>query len=373
MTLQGYYTNKGRALAAKVAGGTAALTITRVDAGSGHTADIPAATSLPDTEQTLTVGSAVVEDVTATLPVTLAEALSTVSYALTELGVYVSDPDEGEILFQVYQLGASAAVTAHGEGVLRFFLRQSIGAQGVTVVCSPAGILLESDLAPVWTALAKKPDAQMSALTLHVAKTGSDTTGDGSAGNPYQTIQKALNTLPRYIGNDTDVVVHSGSYDEEVGFYGFGGSGQLTVRAADNESVSVRSMVVWKSFCPIEFKGFTMTGERTADGETILVGASSFVQLKNITCTKSQVGSSAGAILLSGAGTVRLYNVTLSKKKVALEVSGGTCYLNNTVTGSNNTVGIRAGSGYATMGGTVFKGGATLGGSEQTYYSGVIL
>lgn len=147
MTLHGFYTNKGRALAAKIAAGTAEMTVTRVVAGDGHTADIPSATDLPSQKQTLSVGLPSVSGATWTLSVTLLEAGASVDYALTELGVYANDPDAGEILFQVCQLDAAADIIAGGEGVLRFYLRQSIGADGVSVVCSPAGVVLEEDIA----------------------------------------------------------------------------------------------------------------------------------------------------------------------------------------------------------------------------------
>lgn len=147
MTLQGFYTNKGRTLAAKIAAGTTELTVTRIVAGSGHTADIPSAIDLPAQEQTLSVGQPSVSGYTATLRATLPETEAASSYQLTELGVYAADPDVGEILFQVYQLDRAADITALGEGVLCFYLRQSIGAQGVTVTCSGAGVVLEGDIA----------------------------------------------------------------------------------------------------------------------------------------------------------------------------------------------------------------------------------
>ena len=87
MNLQGYYTTQGAALAARIAAGTAALTVTKVTAGSGQTA-LPSAAALADTKQTLSVGAARVSGSTAVLPVTLAEASAAGGYTLTELGVY---------------------------------------------------------------------------------------------------------------------------------------------------------------------------------------------------------------------------------------------------------------------------------------------
>ena len=145
MNLQGYYTTKGLTLAAKTAAGTK-LTVTKVTAGSGETAK--SATVLAGEKQTLTTGTATVSGQTAVLPVTLAEAKASIAYQLTELGVYANDPDEGEILYQVFRLDEVRAISAGGENVYRFYLKQTVGAAGITVTCSPAGLLVDEDLAP---------------------------------------------------------------------------------------------------------------------------------------------------------------------------------------------------------------------------------
>ena len=65
-------------------------------------------------------------------------------------------------------------------------------------------------------------------------------------------------------------------------------------------------------------------------------------------------------------------NCTISNKNIALDVLASTVYLNNTDTGTNNTVGIRCGSGWGTAGGYVQKGGANIAGEEQKGYGGQI-
>ena len=145
MNLQGFYTTKGLALAAKLAAGTA-LVITKVTAGAGETA--VGASALAAEKQTLTVGSAQTTAQTAALPVTLAETKASASYSLTELGVYARDPDVGEILYQVFRLDEARAIAAGGGSVYRFYLKETVGAAGVTVSCSPSGLLIDEDLAP---------------------------------------------------------------------------------------------------------------------------------------------------------------------------------------------------------------------------------
>ena len=65
-------------------------------------------------------------------------------------------------------------------------------------------------------------------------------------------------------------------------------------------------------------------------------------------------------------------HLTVSNKPIALDVCAATVYLNDTVTGENNTVGIRSGSGYGQHGGFVQKGGASIAGEEQKGYGGQI-
>ena len=73
MNLQGYYTEKGLVLAAKVSAGTK-LTVTKVTAGGGTTA--ANALALAEEKQTLTVGTAEVSGQTAQLPAASAAILS---------------------------------------------------------------------------------------------------------------------------------------------------------------------------------------------------------------------------------------------------------------------------------------------------------
>jgi len=71
--------------------------------------------------------------------------------------------------------------------------------------------------------------------TWHVAETGNDTTGDGSSGSPYETIQYAIN---QSVDGDT-VLVHDGTYDgdgnREIDFFGK----QIIVRSENGPDVTI--------------------------------------------------------------------------------------------------------------------------------------
>ncbi len=212
MNIQGTYTNKGLALAAKTAAG-ACLRVTRVVGGSGHTTDVPNAAQLSEIRQTLAVGEARCAGSTAVLPVTLAAVGLESSYTLTELGIYAEDPDEGEILYCVYRLDEPVTIQAGNDTVLRFNLRQTVSKDGgATVLCSPAGLITESDCAPVRQKVlatgAPRRDVSLSASEL----------------------QAYLDTLPRLL-TEHYVITLSGTASEEVSVNGFYGCGSLMLRA----------------------------------------------------------------------------------------------------------------------------------------------
>ena len=209
---KGTYTNKCLALAAKTAAG-ACLRVTRVVGGSGHTPDIPNAAALPEIRQTLAVGEARCAGSTAVLPVTLAAVGLESSYTLTELGVYAEDPDEGEILHCVYRLDEPASILAGSDTVLRFYLRQTVSKDGgATVLCSPAGLITESDCAPV----RKK-----------VLATGAP---DRAVTIPASELQAYLDALPRLL-TEHYVITLSGTNSNIVYLNDFYGCGSLTFRA----------------------------------------------------------------------------------------------------------------------------------------------
>lgn len=233
MNIQGTYTNKGLALTAKTAVG-ACLRVTRVVGGSGYTADIPNAAALPEIRQTLAVGEARCAGSTAVLPVTLAAVGLESSYTLTELGVYAEDPNEGEILYCVYRLDEPTTIWAGSDTVLRFNLRQTVsGDGGATVLCSPVGLITESDCAPV-----RK-------MVLAVGAPQRDVT------MPASELQAYLDALPRLL-TEHHIITLSGTCSQDVRVQGFYGCGSLTFRANNlGECVFTRSVSVENCGVPV--------------------------------------------------------------------------------------------------------------------------
>lgn len=235
MSLTGFYTTKGIALAAKLLAGTT-LTITKVVAGDGETASSYEA--LAGIKQTLTVGTATVKEQTATLPVTLAEVNAATSYSLSELGVYAEDPDEGEILYQVFRMDRVQHITAGGNDTYRFYIQEIVGAGGITVTCSPAGLLTDADIAPLR------------------GKILTDAVPERTVTLAAADLQNFLDGLPKLI-NETLYLNISGTVTETIKLKNFYGNGLIYFNGQNNTvlekgiSVSCCSISISISRCTI--------------------------------------------------------------------------------------------------------------------------
>ena len=210
MELQGYFTSKGLALAAKLASG-AALKITRVTAGSGKTGNPAAATALPQPRQQLAVNPPLRRENTAILPVTLTAALASAAYDLTELGVFAQDPNEGEILYKLYKLPSAMKIDPTSCLVLRFYLEETVSQDlGVTVACSPAGLITEADFAPVRdkVELAEVPSRR---VTLAASE-----------------LQACIDALPRLVAEHLELSV-TGELNTKVELRNFYGPGSISI------------------------------------------------------------------------------------------------------------------------------------------------
>lgn len=223
--------------------------------------------------------------------------------------------------------------------------------------------------------LAKKPNALLAYTILHVAKTGSDTTGDGSEAKPFLTIQKAVNSLPRLLMDRVSIMIHAGAYEENVYVGKFTGNESLNIKAANGETVDVKTVDIG-TVClagGVSVIGLTLTGTSNDNYNwSLRCQSCNAINIESVTCTGAVPTASLGAFRLFNTADVYIANTVISNKPIALDITGATVYLNNTVTGTGNTVGIRCGSGYGTHGGFVQKGGASIAGEEQKYYGGQI-
>ena len=93
----------------------------------------------------------------------------------------------------------------------------------------------------------RKADTLGEDVTVYVSTNGSDTGGDGTSAAPYATIQKAVDSLPKWLdGHTATISVTAGTYNERVtvkdfqgGLVVLGGTAAVTIRGltVDNSSV----------------------------------------------------------------------------------------------------------------------------------------
>jgi hypothetical protein len=110
--------------------------------------------------------------------------------------------------------------------------------------------------------------ALISNITIYVANTGNDITGDGSSVNPYATIQKAINVLPKNLnGYNATILITEGSYNTNdyviIGFYGGriifnkNGTNKPTINITTRFDIKESQFVY---FGNIKFQGNAKTG-----------------------------------------------------------------------------------------------------------------
>lgn len=98
-------------------------------------------------------------------------------------------------------------------------------------------------------------------VTLYVSEAGSDALGDGTAANPYATITKAIDSLPRNLnGYNAGINITAGNYAEDVNIHSFSG-GNIDLIGVAGASVSLRSLrVAFGSMVRVENIELSLTG-----------------------------------------------------------------------------------------------------------------
>lgn len=128
---------------------------------------------------------------------------------------------------------------------------------------------VSAELVSIYTALGGKATILTSNLTIYVSTTGSDTTGDGSSGKPFRTIQHAIDSIPPVLnGNGVSIIVAAGTYDEDVVIRGkcaSQGYRPISINGASSKAEAVnykvRSIyVAGTGMACVNINGFNFTG-----------------------------------------------------------------------------------------------------------------
>lgn len=359
MEIQGYFTQKGLELSAKLLTG-ASLEITRVVAGSGQTADLASASSLSQTKQTLAVNTPTRSGNTATIPATLAAALATANYTLSELGVYARDPDKGEILYKVYRLDKPVSITAGSRMVLRFYLEETVSQDlNVTVDCSPDGLITEEMFEPVRERVLAKE-----VPTVSVSLAASE-------------LQGYLNSLPRLV-TETLLIYVSGEINEPVTVSDFYGSGSVNILSQNLGDAVFKSTVSIVNCHVLVGLGKMMwaPSAQTDGAASAMLSVSRSIMVRTDNCEFSGEASSWNAYGVSANMDSAVTMIDCSIHHIARAVaaiSGGKATVHGTNASAfhDNTYGA-----YVSTGGMIFLCGSVpdiLGGTVNYKNGGLIV
>jgi len=187
-------------------------------------------------------------------------------------------------------------------------------------------------------------------MTVYVAVSGSDATGNGSSTAPYQTITKALSVIPKNLnGFDVTIVIGTGTYNEDVYIEKTFG-GVIYLSGAEDAQIFIKSLRVFYGSTVEITVPMTVTGSINSNAVYVLnatlivgtamtiTGAASYGMFanRNAYCrfvTLSVSNSTIGAITSTNFSEVSVINSSGSNNTVGIRTSdgGSIVYINNTL------------------------------------------
>jgi len=212
---------------------------------------------------------------------------------------------------------------------------------------------------------------------IYVTKSGNDTTGDGSAGAPYLTIQKGITSAT----NSDVVVVGEGTYVERISF----GGKAITVRSTNPDSAGVVAATIIDggaggpvvTFSGAEgyssvISGFTITNGSATQGGGIYCGAASPTISKNVITANHATGANTydggGGIFCSGNPVIDHNTITNNTARMGAAIKGAmdsaatiACNTIQNNTSASGGAGIYIQSGGGTIASNVIDGNSTTG------------
>jgi len=176
-----------------------------------------------------------------------------------------------------------------------------------------------------------------------VSPNGSDETGDGSAENPYRTIQHGIDMSPR---KDAVVRVLPGTYQENITLSSDlmvlgSGAAQTIITAAGGNVVSATNVV------EVTLAGFTIDGQGAASNGILCSGATAMMMINDNIITRATTGirCSDSANVLIQSNTIRQH----VEVGVYCDDSANVDVKNNTIEQNGREGILCGGSAYATI------------------------
>ena len=187
-------------------------------------------------------------------------------------------------------------------------------------------------------------------ISVYVATTGNDTTGDGTQDNPYATPQKALDSLPKFLnGHSAYVYIAPGTYTGITTIFGFNG-GQIQFGDISGAgTVALENLFIYNTDDVVLFVD-TLSGGTTSTGKLYIEASNVFLsKALSIDGDSSYIGVYAnfGTRLVTGYSM----GITVSNCNIAiLAMPGGAVNIYDTIAGSGNSTGLQSVGGLITFG-----------------------
>lgn len=317
-------TKQGQILIAKMLSGTNGIKFTRITTSSTRYEinQLEDLTELGDTKQSVLVSKVSrPSEITVQVEAAVKNDEVMTGYYLRSIGLYAIDPDVGEVLFAVtIETSGNCYMPAYNgvavSGAYIKLVARVSNSEIVNLEVDPAAsatvgdimnkLDFDSDISetvietletttekyPIPSAGEKvktffgkiltflkniKPlEADM---TVYVATTGSDTTGDGSVTAPYKTITYAISKVPNDLGGHVATIsIADGTYDEDVVITGVA-NGYFRIQRNGiqelNSLCNVKSIYV-ENCDNISISGFNIT---IVDGDGIFINRTDFVNV----------------------------------------------------------------------------------------------
>ena len=183
-------------------------------------------------------------------------------------------------------------------------------------------------------------------VTVYVSTNGSDQIGDGTSAAPYATIQKAVNSIPKWLDGYTATIdIADGTYEGRVTIEGFHG-GTLVLGIA-GRTVTVRGISVTASSL-VKINVSNIVRASNVVGSLLVVSGGSVVQVSNRFSVDAQNAAVTGVVVETGSTLVVTNEAIFIVHNCgynAVYASGGSRVSFSGIAGSGNATGLRVETG----------------------------
>ena len=190
--------------------------------------------------------------------------------------------------------------------------------------------------------------------TVFVSKSGSDTLGNGTSSNPYLTITKAIDSLPKNLnGKNAIINVGAGTYNETVRFAYFT-SGTVIMNGNVGAGVTITGLRVQNCSVRLDSIALTIGSDGlgisecgmfyTAFGNITITGAAEALTLRygavlEVSTSLTINNATSRAVQVQYGSTASIANLAGSGNGIGVYVYQSTVYLfNNLLSASTRTI-----------------------------------